>query len=163
MCVLLKVNKNNSYRLTIQKVTPLAYFLVLGGPLGRSKIMLPNFFFSPAAPKSLVKLVENLHIGLSFGFFSKLVLNGVGFRAWDFNNFILLDLGFNNFFFYVKPVGMKILVKKNFLLIFGVVKQSVSTVALQLKSLKKPDSYKGKGIRVFGEEILLKKKKKDGK
>jgi len=58
---------------------------------------------------------------------------------------------------------MKILVKKNFLLIFGVVKQSVSTVALQLKSLKKPDSYKGKGIRVFGEEILLKKKKKDGK
>jgi large subunit ribosomal protein L6 len=101
-------------------------------------------------------LIDNMIIGVSTGFTRALEINGVGFRAAVSGNKITLNLGFSHPVIYNLPTGVDAVVDKNILTISGYDKQAVGQVAANLRSLKKPEPYKGKGIKYVEETIRRK-------
>ena len=106
-------------------------------------------------------LINNAIIGTSKGYEKILELSGVGYRATLKGNMINLQLGFSHDINYNIPEGIKIQVEKqNILKITGTDKQQVGMVASEIKSLRPPEPYKGKGIKEQGQYILRKEGKK---
>ena len=106
-------------------------------------------------------LINNAIIGTSKGYEKKLELTGVGFRAALKGNMLNLQLGFSHDINFDIPNGVKIQVEKqNILKITGTDKQQVGMVASEIKSLRPPEPYKGKGIKEQGQYILRKEGKK---
>ena len=106
-------------------------------------------------------LINNAIIGSSVGFEKILELNGVGYRAALKGNQLNLQLGFSHDINYDIPDGIKITVEKQTTLkISGSNKQQVGMVASQIKSIRPPEPYKGKGIKEKGQYILRKEGKK---
>ncbi|PIU98629.1 50S ribosomal protein L6 [Candidatus Wolfebacteria bacterium CG03_land_8_20_14_0_80_40_12] len=104
-------------------------------------------------------LVNNTIIGIIKGFEKKLEIDGVGYRASMEKNDLVLNIGYSHPVKFVPPDGIKILVDKNTITISGVDKAIVGNTAAKIRALKKPEPYKGKGIRYQGEII----KRKAGK
>ena len=106
-------------------------------------------------------LVNNAIIGTSKGYNKTLELNGVGFRATLKGKQLNLQLGFSHDVNFDVPESIKIIVEKQTIIkISGSDKQEVGMVASKIKSLRKPEPYKGKGIREQGQYILRKEGKK---
>ena len=106
-------------------------------------------------------LINNAIIGASQGYEKILELSGVGYRAALKGNILNLQLGFSHDVNFNIPEGVKILVEKqNILKISGTDKQQVGMVAAEIKSIRPPEPYKGKGIREQGQYILRKEGKK---
>ena len=106
-------------------------------------------------------LINNAIIGTSKGYEKNLELTGVGFRAALKGNMLNLQLGFSHDINFDIPNGVKIQVEKqNILKITGTDKQQVGMVASEIKSLRPPEPYKGKGIKEQGQYILRKEGKK---
>jgi len=106
-------------------------------------------------------LINNAIIGASTGYEKVLELSGVGYRAALKGNVLNLQLGFSHDINFDIPVGVKIQVEKQIILkITGNDKQQVGMVASQIKSLRPPEPYKGKGIKEQGQYILRKEGKK---
>ena len=106
-------------------------------------------------------LINNAIIGASKGYEKILELSGVGYRAVLKANVLNLQLGFSHDINFDIPEGVKIQVEKQIILkITGNDKQQVGMVASQLKSLRPPEPYKGKGIKEQGQYILRKEGKK---
>ena len=106
-------------------------------------------------------LLNNAIIGASSGYEKILELTGVGFRASLKGNILNMQLGFSHDINYEIPVGIKITVEKQTTLkISGSNKQQVGMVASQIKSIRPPEPYKGKGIKEKGQYILRKEGKK---
>ena len=106
-------------------------------------------------------LLNNAIIGASKGYEKILELSGVGYRAALKANILNLQLGFSHDINYNIPDGVKIQVEKQTLLkISGTDKQQVGMVAAELKGLRPPEPYKGKGIKEQGQYILRKEGKK---
>ena len=106
-------------------------------------------------------LINNAIIGISKGYSKTLELSGVGFRAALKGNILNLQLGFSHDINYQIPEGIKIAVEKQTIIkITGSDKQLVGSVAAKIKSFKKTEPYKGKGIKEQGEYILRKEGKK---
>ena len=106
-------------------------------------------------------LINNAIIGASSGYEKILELTGVGFRAALKGNVLNMQLGFSHDINYDIPVGIKITVEKQTTLkITGPNKQQVGMVASQIKSIRPPEPYKGKGIKEKGQYILRKEGKK---
>tara|TARA_Y100000816_G_scaffold8082_1_gene5171 strand:- start:144 stop:683 length:540 start_codon:yes stop_codon:yes gene_type:complete len=106
-------------------------------------------------------LINNAIIGASSGYEKILELTGVGFRAALKGNVLNMQLGFSHDINYDIPVGIKIAVEKQTTLkITGPNKQQVGMVASQIKSIRPPEPYKGKGIKEKGQYILRKEGKK---
>ena len=106
-------------------------------------------------------LLNNAIIGASSGYEKILELTGVGFRAALKGNVLNMQLGFSHDINYNIPEGIKIAVEKQTTLkISGSNKQQVGMVASQIKSLRPPEPYKGKGIKEKGQYILRKEGKK---
>ncbi len=102
-------------------------------------------------------LIANMMTGVTKGFEKKLEIIGVGFRADLEKNTLKLTLGFSHPFIYPIPEGIRLEVEKQTLItVKGVDKQQVGTVAAQLRAIKPPEPYKGKGIRYLGEHIRKK-------
>jgi large subunit ribosomal protein L6 len=105
--------------------------------------------------------VKNMITGVTQGFFIKLKVIGVGYRAYVENKYLKLKVGFSHI---IKiPIIRKIKVKciKNTkIYIYGIDLQKVTQIASKIRSYKKPDPYKGKGIRYEDEIVLLKEGKK---
>ncbi len=109
-------------------------------------------------------IVANAVAGVTKGFFKELEIIGVGYRAEVKNNNLVLNLGFSHQVNYVIPEGIKITVEKNTLLkISGFDKELVGLTASQIRELKKPEPYKGKGIKYSDEVIKRKVGKASGK
>ena len=107
-------------------------------------------------------LVNNAIIGTSKGFNKTLELNGVGFRANLKGKQLNLQLGFSHDVNFDVPESIKIIVEKQTIIkISGSDKQEVGMVASKIKSLRKPEPYKGKGTREQGQYILRKEGKKE--
>jgi large subunit ribosomal protein L6 len=95
--------------------------------------------------------------GVTQGFEKKLEIVGIGFRADVEKDALKLSLGFSHPVFYPIPQGIKVEVEKQTLItVKGIDKQLVGTVAAQLRSIKPPEPYKGKGVRYLGEHIRKK-------
>ena len=106
-------------------------------------------------------LVNNAIIGTSKGYNKTLELNGVGFRATLKDKQLNLQLGFSHDVNFDIPETIKIIVEKQTIIkISGSDKQEVGMVASKIKSLRKPEPYKGKGIKEQGQYILRKEGKK---
>ena len=106
-------------------------------------------------------LINNAIIGTSKGYEKILELSGVGYRAALKGNVLNLQLGFSHDINFDIPDGVKIQVEKQVILkISGTDKQKVGTIASEIKSIRPPEPYKGKGIKEKGQYILRKEGKK---
>lgn len=105
------------------------------------------------------RLINNMVIGVTNGFEKKLEVVGVGFRVALQGQKLLLNVGFSHQVEYILPQGIAGSVEKNVITLTSSDKQLLGETAAQIRRIKKPEPYKGKGIRYFGEVI----KKKAGK
>jgi len=105
-------------------------------------------------------LVANAVKGVTEGYVKVLEFQGVGYRAQGQGNKIELNLGFSHPINYVAPEGIDFKVEKNVITISGINKQMVGEVAAQIRRFRKPEPYKGAGIRYQGEKIRRKAGKK---
>jgi len=102
-------------------------------------------------------LVANMVDGVEKGFEKKLEVIGVGYRADVKGKNLVMNLGFSHLIEYPIPDGISIDVdKQNVITVQGVDKQQVGQVAAEIRGFRKPDSYKGKGVRYLGEYIRIK-------
>jgi large subunit ribosomal protein L6 len=101
-------------------------------------------------------LINNMVNGVSTGFSKKLEINGVGFRVALAGSDLKMQLGFSHEVVYHLPQGITAVVEQNTITISGISKQQVGQVAAEIRSLKKPEPYKGKGIKHEGERIIRK-------
>jgi len=109
-------------------------------------------------------LVANAVKGVTEGFTRELDIVGVGYRAEAKKNSVVFTLGFSHPIEYPIPAGISITVdKQTKLVISGVDRQQVGQIAANVRSLKKPDPYKNKGIRYTGEQLKKKAGKAGGK
>jgi large subunit ribosomal protein L6 len=107
-------------------------------------------------------MIENMVVGVSSGFEKKLELNGVGFRVALAGSDLKMQLGLSHEVVYKIPEGIKVDVQQNVIAVSGFNKQKVGQAAAEIRSLKKPEPYKGKGIKYVGER-LIRKSGKSGK
>ncbi len=101
-------------------------------------------------------LVNNMIVGVSKGFEKKLEVNGVGFRVALAGNGLKLNLGFSHDVNYTLPQGVTATVEQNIITVSGISKQQVGQAAAEIRALKKPEPYKGKGIKYIDERIIRK-------
>lgn len=106
-------------------------------------------------------VVRNMVEGVSQGYTVKLEINGVGYRASADKNFLTLALGFSHEIKYAIPAGIEIKCEKpTAVAISGFDKRLVGQVAAEIRALRKPEPYKGKGVRYEGEYVRQKEGKK---
>lgn len=101
-------------------------------------------------------LIQNMVIGVTEGFKKQLEINGVGFRANIQGNVIKMSLGFSHEVVYTFPAGVTAIVEANIITVSGISKQQVGQVAAEIRAFKKPEPYKGKGIKYVTERIVRK-------
>ncbi len=107
-------------------------------------------------------LINNMVIGVSEGFSKKLEINGVGFKVALNGNNLNLSLGFSHDIVYPLHDGVVASVDQNTITLSGIDKQKVGQVAAEIRKLKKPEPYKGKGIK-YSDEVIILKSGKSGK
>lgn len=106
-------------------------------------------------------LVNNLVKGVTDGFTEKLEISGVGYRAALQGKHLQLQLGLSHDVQYPIPTGIQITLEKpTMVTIAGIDKQLVGQVAAEIRSYRKPEPYKGKGVKYAGERIRRKEGKK---
>ncbi|MBO6001710.1 MAG: 50S ribosomal protein L6 [Spirochaetales bacterium] len=116
-----------------------------------------------AAHGLMRQLIRNMVIGVSEGYQKSLTIVGVGYKAELQKNILVLTLGFANDIEYVIPEGVKIALDgPTKIAISGIDKQLVGQTAAEIRSLKKPEPYKGKGIK-YDTEYVRSKSGKSGK
>jgi large subunit ribosomal protein L6 len=115
---------------------------------------------SRAAVGTYASHVRNMLKGVTEGFSKKLLVEGVGFK-WEVQGKTLkLALGFSHPVVVDIPEGLAVVAEKNALTVSGFDKEAVGQFAANIRALKKPEPYKGKGIRYEGEVIRRKQGKK---
>ncbi|NPB07971.1 MAG: 50S ribosomal protein L6 [Aquificae bacterium] len=119
--------------------------------------------FHRAIHGTMAALVKNMIKGVTEGFTEILEIHGLGYRAQVKGNILELHLGYSHPIHYEIPKDVKIEVKGNEIHVHGIDKQRVGQVAAEIRHFRKPDPYKGKGIRYKGEELKLKPGKSAGK
>lgn len=106
-------------------------------------------------------ILANMVTGVSEGFTRKLELVGVGYRAAAQGKDLNLSLGYSHPVVFVAPEGITITTPtQTEILISGADKQLIGEVAAKIRAYRKPEPYKGKGIRYAGEKIIMKEAKK---
>ena len=113
-------------------------------------------------------LINNMVIGVSTGYKAEMEIVGVGYKATNNGNVLDLSLGFSHNVYFVVPSELKVITamekgKNPMVTLEGTDKQLVGLVASKIKSLRKVEPYKGKGIRFVGEVIRRKAGKTSGK
>ncbi len=101
-------------------------------------------------------LINNMVVGVASGFSKQLELNGVGYRVALAGTGLKFNIGFSHEVNYALPQGVTATVEGNIITVSGIDKQQVGQIAAEIRSLKKPEPYKGKGIKYVGERIIRK-------
>lgn len=107
-------------------------------------------------------LINNAVEGVTKGFEKKLEVSGVGFRVGMSGQDLEMSLGFSHPVKYSPPTGVQLATNKMEITVSGIDKQQVGQVAAEIRALKKPEPYKGKGIK-YADEVILRKAGKAGK
>ena len=106
-------------------------------------------------------LLNNIVVGVSEGFQRKLIIKGVGYRAQMQGSSLKLTLGFSHEVNFPVPENIQIECPSNTeVVIKGASKQRVGQVAADIRALRPPEPYKGKGVRYDNEEVVMKEAKK---
>lgn len=104
--------------------------------------------------------IRNMLAGVTKGFEKKLIIEGIGYKVQLEGQKLILGLGFSHPVKVDIPNTLKVSVEKNNIKIFGIDKEEVGSFGAKIRSLKKPEPYKGKGIRYENEVIRRKTGKK---
>lgn len=104
--------------------------------------------------------IRNIIEGVSKGFEKKLEINGVGYRANMQGKKLVLNLGYSHPVEFEAPEGIEITAEKNMITVSGADKQRVGQAAAVIREFRKPEPYKGKGIKYVDEHIRRKEGKK---
>lgn len=107
-------------------------------------------------------LLNNMVTGVTAGFTKQLEINGVGYRVALAGTGLKLNLGFSHDVNFALPQGVTAAVEQNRITVTGIDKQQVGQVAAEIRALKKPEPYKGKGIK-YSDERIIRKSGKSGK
>lgn len=106
-------------------------------------------------------LVNNMVTGVTNGFERKLNIVGVGYRAQAQGQVLNLTLGFSHPVAYQVPEGIEVVTPSNTeIVVSGIDKQRVGQVAAEIRAYRKPEPYKGKGVRYSDEHVVRKQAKK---
>lgn len=125
--------------------------------------------FSPRSESRIVRMlwgtsrsrVNNIVLGVSEGFSKNLAITGTGYRAAVKGKVLNLQLGYSHDINYPIPEGVTIKTPEQTVIeISGIDKQQVGQVAAEIRAFRKPEPYKGKGVRYVDEQILRKEGKK---
>ena len=109
-------------------------------------------------------LVSNMVEGVTSGFTKKLLINGVGFRAEKKNEFLALSLGFSHMIYFKAPEEIaRECPDPTSIIVSGIDKALVGQVAAKIRSFRKPEPYRGKGIKYSDEVVRRKEGKAAGK
>ncbi|MCA9344268.1 50S ribosomal protein L6 [Candidatus Saccharibacteria bacterium] len=101
-------------------------------------------------------LINNMVVGVSEGFSKQLEIKGVGYRVAQAGTDLKLNVGFSHDIMYPIPQGVKVDIQGTVMTVSGISRQQVGQVAAEIRAIKKPEPYKGKGIMYVGERILRK-------
>lgn len=153
--------------------------ITVKGAKGELKFVLPDavtaklegeeFTVSPVEGEKTAKamwgmsrtMVSNMIEGVTNGFTKELELRGVGYRAQMKGSTLSMQLGFSHDVDYTPPEGITIAAAKpTSIVVSGIDKQQVGQVAAEIRSFRKPEPYKGKGVRYVGEYVRMKEGKK---
>jgi large subunit ribosomal protein L6 len=105
-------------------------------------------------------LLANNIKGVVEGYEKKLEIQGLGYKAEIEGENLKLRVGFSHLVKFEPPKGIKLVVDKNIITVSGISKELVGQVAAKIRKIRPPESYKGKGIRYFGEIVKIKPGKK---
>ncbi len=105
------------------------------------------------------RLVFNMIKGVVEGFSKRLEIHGVGYKAVASGSNLVLSVGHSQPFEYKIPAGIEIKIEKNIVTVSGIDKQLVGQTAAEIRAVRKPEPYKGKGIRYIDEVIRRKQGK----
>ena len=108
------------------------------------------------------QLIANAISGVSEGFQKELEIRGVGYQANMEGNYLVLQLGYSHDIFFEPPSGIEIKTNKTEVIVSGINKQLVGEVSAKIRSFRKPEPYKGKGIRYKDEYVRSKQGKTVG-
>jgi len=106
------------------------------------------------------QLMANMIEGVTNGYKKNLEINGVGYRAAMSGKDLVLAVGYSHEVKFSVPTGVNVTVDKNIITVEGIDKQLVGETAAQIRRVKEPEPYKGKGIKYEGEQIKIKVGKK---
>ncbi len=150
--------------------------LIVKGPLGELKralhpnieikiegsraVVFPKSLNSDALWGTYASHLSNMVAGVNKPFEKKLILEGIGFKSEVIGNKIKFALGFSHPVEVSIPSTLKVTADRNVITVSGADKEEVGLFAAKLRSLKKPEPYKGKGMRYDGEVIRRKQGKK---
>lgn len=104
--------------------------------------------------------ISNMVNGVNKPFEKKLILEGIGFKSEVRGSELVMALGFSHPVHVAIPADLKVTAEKNIITVSGIDKERVGGFAAKVRSLKKPEPYKGKGMRYDGEVIKRKQGKK---
>lgn len=162
------------------QITITEHQVLVTGPKGKLEVTIPRGItltqtedkikvarktdsISHRALHGLVRsLIFNAVKGVETGYERKLILQGVGYRAIQEGPGLTLSLGFSHTIKVAPPEGIQFKVEKNTITISGIDKQAVGQTAADIRKLRKPEPYKGKGIR-YSDEIVRRKPGKTAK
>ena len=109
-------------------------------------------------------LINNMVVGVTEGYQKVLEVNGVGYRASKSGNKLTLNLGYSHPVEMIDPEGVEtVLEGQNKITVSGIDKEKVGEFAANVRKVRKPEPYKGKGIKYKGEQIRRKEGKKASK
>ncbi len=108
------------------------------------------------------QLIANGVTGVSQGFKKQLEIIGVGYQAVMEGKYLVLQLGYSHPIYFEPPEGVDIKAERTIITVSGIDKQLVGEVAAKIRSFRKPEPYKGKGIRYIGEYVRSKQGKTVG-
>ena len=107
-------------------------------------------------------LIQNMVVGVSEGYTKTLEVNGVGYRAAKQGNKLVLSLGYSHPVEMVDPEGISSAVDGNNIVVSGIDKEKVGQYAAEIRDKRRPEPYKGKGIK-YADEVIRRKVGKTGK
>ena len=108
-------------------------------------------------------LINNMVVGVNTGYEKKLEVNGVGYRASKSGNKLTLNLGYSHPVEMIDPAGIEAVVEgQNIIIVKGIDKEKVGQYAAEIRDKRRPEPYKGKGIK-YADETIRRKGGKPGK
>ena len=107
-------------------------------------------------------LINNMVVGVTAGYEKVLEVNGVGYRAAKQGNKLVLSLGYSHPVEMIDPEGLSSAVDGNKIIVSGISKEKVGQYAAEIRDKRRPEPYKGKGIK-YADEVIRRKVGKTGK
>ena len=107
-------------------------------------------------------LINNMVVGVTAGYEKKLEVNGVGYKAAKAGKKLTLSLGFSHPVEMEDPEGIETTVDNNIIVVKGIDKEKVGQFAAEIRDKRRPEPYKGKGIK-YADEVIRRKVGKTGK